>query len=188
MKAAKQTRIKLRKGYHNAPISYRVLMVSQFNKEDQKIIAKGLLLAVTPEKAAQLLPAPSKPTKWRLVKNSSVGLCGTFDVQILYYKGLEVAVFWKRQTSEVIPDPGDPVPEGILESQDDVWARMDLIHKSARQLVGVVGEDLKLMKSELASKDAQIQALQRIKQADDKTIATLQGKLSALEVKTKKRK
>jgi hypothetical protein len=186
MKASKQTRLKLRNGFHKAPISYRVLMISQFSAIDNKEVSKGLALAITPEKAKELLPRPGKQTKWKLIQNSSVGLCGTYDVQQLLYKGLEVAVFWKRQTSEVIPDPSDPVPEGILENPDDVWARLDLFHKSARQMVGVVGAELNTLRSELASKDAQIQAQKRIKQADDKTIETLQGTISSLEAKQKK--
>lgn len=183
LKASKQTRLKLRNGYHKAPITYKVLMCTQMNKDDQKEIAKGLALAVTPEKAKALLPVPGKRTNWSL---RMVTMTGNYGVQALMYKGLEVAAFWKRQTSEVQPDPSDPVPEGVLENPDDVWARLDLFHKSARQLVGAVAEDLKSLKLENATKDIQIQALERINQANDKTIATLQGQLTALQGKKKK--
>lgn len=186
MKASKQTRLKLRKGFHKAPISYRVLMVSQFNKEDQKEIAKGLIAAITPEKANELLPRPGKQSKWSM---RQVSLVGNFDVRSLHFKGLEVAAFWRRQTSEVIPDPSDPVPEGVLENPDDVWSRMDLFHKSARQMVGVVGEDLKSLQNENIAKDVYIETLKSELLANDKTIKSLQAQLQAQQpIKAKKRK
>ena len=185
LKASRQTKLKLKKGFHNAPITYKVLMNHQFNEEDQKIIARGLVKAITPKAAEQLLPAPGKPSKWTLQQNTSVGIIGTYTLCILKYKGLEVAVFWKRQTSEVTPDPSDPVPEGVLESPDDVWARLDLFNKSPRQLVNVVANDLETLQREHVACKIHIEAQARIIEANNKTIASLQGKLSALEAKTK---
>lgn len=150
MVASKQTRLKMRKGFVAAPLTYKVLMVTQFTDEDMKIISKGLIKAVTPVKARELLPTPQQSkSKWML---RSVSHVGTFDVQILMYKGLEVALYLKRQTSIVTPELGDPAPEGCIESEDDVWARLDLFSKSPRQLVGSVA-------NELAAKDLEITRL-----------------------------
>lgn len=140
----------------NVVLQYRKLMVAQFTPQDHKIIAKGLVKATTPSKAEVLLPQPGdnllpreQRSKWSM---RSVSLIGNADVWVLLYKGLEVAVFFRRQTSLITPEPGDPIPEGYLQHADDVWARMDLFSKSPRQLVGSVRE-------ELAEKDREIQRL-----------------------------
>ena len=163
--ASKQTRLKLKKGFDKAPISYRVLMVSQFSKEDKDIINKGLIKATTPEKTKELLPKPGSPSKWSIRQISQIG---NFDVQSLHYKGSEVAVFWRRQTSEVIPDSSDPVPEGVLEFPDDVWVRFDLFVKSPRQLIGAVQKTLDDLQQELGHKDLLLKAKDRELEANAK--------------------
>lgn len=160
-------------------------MVSQFNDVDKKEIAKGLIKAITPIKAESLLPVPGKPSKWSM---RLVSLVGNYDVRSLHFKGSEVAVFWKRQTSEVIPDPSDPVPEGVLENPDDVWIRFDLFSKSPRQLLGAIQDDLDNCAKERTRLQIEIDSLHRIKEADGQTIKTLQGKLNALEVTKSKKK
>jgi len=186
-KASLQTRLKLRKGFDKAPISYRVLMSSNiFNDADKKEIIKGLAFATTPIKAKTLLPQVGKPSKWSIRQISQIG---NFDVQSLHFKGLEVAVFWKRQTSEVIPDPSDPVPEGVLENPDDVWVRFDLFVKSARQLTGAVQQELAKLQQEIDLKDLLLKAKDRDLEVNSKTIKALQGRIKTLELtQTKKSK
>lgn len=178
MLASKQTRLKLRKGFDKAPIAYRVLMTTQFTDADMKEIAKGLIKAQSPDKAKELLPQPGKPSKWSM---RMVSLVGDYNVQSLHYKGLEVAAYWKRQTSEVIPDPSDPVPEGVLENPDDVWVRFDLLYKSARQLNGAMAGDLDSLQTKNINQDIQIEALNRVIKAKDKTIKSLQGEVASLK-------
>lgn len=185
MKASKQTRLKLKKGFDKAPISYRVLMVAQFTELDMKEIAKGLIKATTPDKAKVLLPVPGKPSKWSMRMISYVG---DYNVQSLHYKGLEVAAFWKRQTSEVIPDPSDPVPEGVVENPDDVWVRFDLLYKSARQLTSAVASDLDSLQKTNTNLGIQVEALNRVIEANDKTIKSLQGRIASLEATKPKKK
>lgn len=182
MKASKQTKLKLRKGFVKAPISYRVLMVAQFTEVDMKEIARGLLQATTPDKAKVLLPQPGKPSKWSM---RAVSYVGDYNVHSLHYKGLEVAAFWKRQTSEVIPAPSDPVPEGVLENPDDVWVRFDLLYKSARQLTSAVASDLDSLRKDNTRLSAQVEALNRVEEANGLTIKSLQGRIKALEAQTK---
>jgi hypothetical protein len=159
MVASKQTRIKMRRGFVAAPLTYKILMVRQFTDEDTKIITKGLIKALTPQKAKDLLPTPSTPrSKWML---RSVSQVGSFDVQILMYKGLEVALFFKRQTSIITPELEDPTPEGCIEDEDDIWVRMELFGKSPRQLVGSVAK-------ELADKDLEISTLKMALESKDR--------------------
>jgi bacterioferritin (cytochrome b1) len=157
-------------------------MVAQLTAADHKEIAKGLLKAPTPEKAEVLLPTlpGCKLSKWSM---KMVTALGNYGVHALMYKGLEVAVFWKRQTSEVIPDPSDPVPEGVLENPDDVWAVLYLNGKSSRQLVGSVADEIKSLQTDLANQYIQIEAFERIvdassKSAQSKEIHRLQEELA----------
>lgn len=150
MVASKQTRLKMRKGFVAAPLKYKILMVHQFTDEDVKIISKGLIKATTPIKAKDLLPTPTNmKSKWRIKYISQVGI---HDVQLLTYKECEVALFFKRSVSIIEPELEDPAPEGYIQNEDDLWARMDLFGKSPRQLVGSVAQ-------ELADKDVEISAL-----------------------------
>lgn len=201
--ASKQTRLKLKKGFHNAPIAYRVLSVATFSPADMKIIAKGLIIATTPERAKALLPKVAGhqfvTPLWQL---RMVTFTGNHDVYALLYKGLEVAAFWKRQTSEVIPDPEDPVPEGVLENPDDVWVRFDLLYKSARQLTLAVSDDLTSLRNENIQLKAHVDALNRMSsvslqkkikslegfiETNGTTIKSLQSQVRTLEAKLKRK-
>ena len=42
MVASRQTRLKMRKGFVGAPLTYKILMVRQFTDEDTKIITKKI--------------------------------------------------------------------------------------------------------------------------------------------------
>ena len=54
-------------------------------------------------------------------------------IGILKRYGVEVAVFWPRQITEVEPQPGDPPPEFELKIVGDLWQRLDILGPSARQ-------------------------------------------------------
>lgn len=178
MNASRQTRLKLRKGFQNAPLTYTVLMVGQFTPEDEKVIAKGLIMATTPTKAKALLPTPEKKTKWSL---KPLMLAGNYDIHLLLYKGLEVALYFKRQTSVITPDPEDPMPEGHLENSDDVWIRLELFHKSPRQLVGAVRDEIVELNREITRLNTLLEAKNAIIAADEQTRKTLQGQIKSLQ-------
>jgi hypothetical protein len=174
MVASRQTRLKLRKGYQNAPLTYTVLMVGQFTVQDEKEIAKGLVIGTTPEKAKKLLPTPIKKTKWSL---KPLMLVGNYDAHLLQYKGLEVALYFRRQVSIVTPEACDPAPEGVLQNPDDVWARIDLFQKSPRQLVGTVTAELESKDREIIRLNYEIEAKDALLSADEHTMKSLRGQL-----------
>lgn len=184
--ASRQTKLKIKKGFVNAPITYEVLMVHQLKPEDKKIIEKGLALATTPDKAATLVqkPEPGKKCFWTL---KMVSLIGTNDIRVLAYKNLEVAVFVKRQTSKVTPEPEDPSPEGVLENAEDVWARVDLFIKSPRQLLKSVQEELEQCRKDLALVEVDKANLKRLHEADERTIKSLQGQLKTAQQPKRKK-
>lgn len=180
--ASRQTKLKLRKGFVAAPINYRVLMVTQFTDEDRNIISKGLIVATNPIRAAVLLPKADehlKPqrerSKWSM---RALSLVRDFDVQILMYKGVEVALFLKRQTSVVTPEPEDPAPEGVLEDDEDIWARLDLFSKSPRQLVGSVRDELAARNDEIAKLTSYVETLKKALADEARTITSLRTQLA----------
>lgn len=191
MTASRQTKLKVRKGFIAAPMHYNILMVHQFNDQDQKTISKGLIKALTPEKAKVLLPTSKdsllprdKRSKWSLIAHSSVGLSGTFDLYILRFKGLDVAVFFKRQTSVITPEPEDPAPEGYVQDEDDLWARLDLFSKSARQLVGSVRSELSNQDAEISRLTLENEAQTKVIEHDARTIHSLRNQLQAARSKS----
>jgi len=99
-------------------------------------------------------------------------------VVVMKYHGIEVALFMKRQITEVEPLPCDPLPEGIIKDPRDAWVRIDLLGASARQVCSRVGrekrelqEQLELTEKQLAIKkqlldEAEI-ALRKVRQRVD---------------------
>lgn len=126
-KPLRQTKLKLRKGFSNAPITYTVLMTTQLTEPDRKIVTKALVHCTTPNKCRELM---AKEPGWMYRDISFVQdhKCG-----LLLYKGLSVALFYHRQVINIEPMPNDPVPSGVLENDEDVWVRLDLFSLSPRQ-------------------------------------------------------
>jgi hypothetical protein len=151
-KPMQQTKLKLRKGFHAAPISYKVLMNRQLTDADQKIVNKVLVQCTSPEKCKEVM---AKEPNWTYREISFVQAhpCGLF-----LYKGLSVILFYHRQVSIVEPMPKDPVPSGVLESEEDIWARLDLFSLSPRERLEALREkDLIII-----SRDQEIVALKSL--------------------------
>ena len=170
MKAERQTRLKLRKGFANAPLTYKVLSVDQLSELDKRIVTKQLAKLTNPLQAKQMVQ-PGAVWGYRALSLFPPE-CG-----LILYKGVHVAIFFKRTTEEIEPLPCDPVPAGALENPDDVWIKFDLLGKSARQVYADVRGELEEMRSENAVLRADLNAADRILAAKEQTIATLNGKL-----------
>lgn len=195
MTASKQTRLKLRKGFTNAPLQYRVLMVAEFSDKDIKTISKGLIKATTPDNAKPLLPTPKdldlpkeKRSRWSMERPTTGN--GTYDIHVLKYKGLEVAVFYRRATHTIEPEPMDPVPVAALRDPDDVWVRLELFNKSPRQLVGKVREEMQEQTQRISSLENEVATLRSLKEHETKQlrdqVERLKRELAAVN-QTKKR-
>lgn len=160
-----QTKIKLRSRW-SAPLKYKVLMTFQLSEEDRKVVAKGLVKAITPKEAKALREPIS--LGWSSWSYRDISLMKDFECGVLQFKGLAVCLFYKRQCAEIEPVATDPVPIGALESEDDIWARLDLFSKSPRELHASVREDLiesniqiEELKHGIAVRDAMIIDLER---------------------------
>lgn len=167
-KPFRETKRKLKQGFGVAPIFYYVPRLYQFGQKDKDAIAKGLSLAFNPQDC-QVLVAKVPGWSYR-----DISLVGDFEVGALLYKGLVVAVFFKRQVDKIEPDPTDPIPAGALENLNDVWARLDLYIKSPRQLVGSVAEELMLEKMKSQDLQHQLTATNALLLAAHKKISILE--------------
>jgi len=143
--------IRFHKGYVYEPIRYTVLTASQMTEERREMIA-SVLKTVTSGPEAMTLP--EKPG-WR---TEGVGHDGR--VYVVSYLGVEVAVFFKRQLTEVIPEPGEKSPEGVLQDPKEAWQRLDVLGRSAEKAHFVLTqqhrrleESNKLLESRVKSMD-----------------------------------
>lgn len=55
------------------------------------------------------------------------GRCG-----VVKYKGIEVALLFKREVVEVEPGPADPVPERTIKDPADAWIQVSLLNEDAK--------------------------------------------------------
>ena len=169
----KQTKLKLRKGFHKAPPTYRVLAVNQLSKEDLKIVTKTMIKINTEAQAKALVGIGSK---WGY-KPFQI----TDRVGVITYKGIEVALMFKRFTTMVEPMPDDPVPEGYLENPEDVWIRYDLFGLSPRQ-------QSKIIRTEVESQEKEANMLQIELDAKDIIIKNLETSMKSLQTQLKEKK
>jgi hypothetical protein len=125
------------------PIRYKVLLIDQLSKEDKLTIAAKVTTIFTgPEALAngykQIAPGKFINEGWQVEIRDNMG-----HVVVMKYKGVEAALFYKRQTGEVEPLPVDPAPEGVITDPADAWVRLDLLGLSAREAGGRVGKQKK---------------------------------------------
>lgn len=179
MTASKQTRLKLRKGFIKAPIEYRVLTTNQLSIDDLRYVLKTLATVRTFDDAKKLIAHNSK-NKWGLIV-SVMGFATT--AAVVKYKGIEVALLYRRLTNIVVPAPEDPVPTGVLENPDDVWVSFLLIGAKDSKLKKLYNEETKEMSRSLAQANAEVSALEQVIKSHEHTIRTLQGRLKIKEKK-----
>lgn len=142
-----------------SPPKYEVLLWHQLSERDVQFISGAVTLLGTGLEAQALA---RQDNFWSYEHMDSLGRAG-----VLKYKGVETAVFWKRQSTKIVVQPHDPVPTGILREPDDIWMRYELFGISARQVnmrhkvrVQVKDEDYKLLRTEVKIKDERISDLE----------------------------
>jgi len=116
-------------GYHKSymydKLQYTCLTVDHMSKVNHDMVNATLKTIVSATDARLL---PDGVNGWA---------CECLDqngrVYVLKYKGIEVALFFKRQLTEIKLNPGDRYPEGVMKEPDDAWQRLDIASKSARQ-------------------------------------------------------
>lgn len=148
-----------------------MLAINQLSSKDKKVIVKTLVKVTTDVAAKKLLGIGSK-WGWKQVISDRAG--------IITYKGNEVSLLFKRNTTVIVPLPSDPVPEGTLENPDDIWIRYDLFGMSARQ-------QMKEVRAEVESQETDVKMLQMELDAKDKIIASLEQQVKGQQTIIKKK-
>lgn len=111
-------------GYVYDKIRYTVLTASQMSTERAEMVTSTLKTITTGPQAMTLPEIPG----WAC---TAVGMGS--KVFIVSYLGIEVALFFKRQLTEIIPEPGEKIPEGVLQDPKEAWQRLDLLGRSAEK-------------------------------------------------------
>jgi molecular chaperone GrpE (heat shock protein) len=160
-------------------VKYKVLEISGLNKIDRLKVAQQIVLIATGKDASEL------PVRegWGYKVLDMHGRVG-----VLTFRGMEVAVFYKRQTMDIIPEDTDPVPEAVLEDPADAWMRLDLTGSSARRASdrvskthSEIGKTLEVLKDRVDAQDMAITQYEKENKRLTQQLATAQ------EMATKKR-
>lgn len=124
-------------------LQYLVLTLDQLSKSDKELVRAKVKALTTGEEA--IASVGDGWQYWLMDEQGRVG--------VLVYKGVEVAVFYKRQTTIMERSTGDPTPESLVEPTD-VWQRLDLLGPSARKANYFI-------KQSTEKRDEQIQLLEK---------------------------
>lgn len=115
--------------YHKGVIYDRlrhtVLTVDQMAEADKRFV-QATLKTITNGSQAKTLP--DGKNGW-----ACLALDSRARAYVLSFRGIEVALFYQRQLTEVQLQPGDRFPEGVVQDPQEAWMRLDLIGLSAKK-------------------------------------------------------
>jgi hypothetical protein len=106
-------------------LRYTVLTCTTISNIDREFI-EAKLKTIT--NGAQAKNLPDGKNGWNCFVLDPMG-----RALLISYRGIECAVFYKRQLTENKLQPGDRFPESVLKDPQDAWQRLDLLGKSAKQ-------------------------------------------------------
>lgn len=122
-------------GWQAQKIKHRVLSISQLSKawvQTIRAIVKTMISGSAAEeycrKEAYDLALKGLQSDWKYVKVDTLG-----NIGILNYRGIQVALFFKRQVTEIAPIVGEKPPENPITDPDEVWQRLDILGPSAKK-------------------------------------------------------
>lgn len=104
---------------------YTVLTCTQVSETDRTYIESILKPIIT---GGEVMNLADGTNGWCVQKLDAMG-----RAYLVLYKGIECSLFFKRQVTELKLLPGDRHPESVLKDPRDVWQRLDLLGKSAKQ-------------------------------------------------------
>lgn len=97
------------------------------------------------------------------------GRCG-----VIRYKGMEVALLFKREVVQLTPGPADPVPERALKEPADAWIQISLLNTDDADKQKGIGERLRQAM-------AQVDRLRSLWKSEEADKLMLENKLLKLE-------
>ena len=168
--------VRYHKGYVYDSLRYTVLTCNQLSKEDRELVEGTLKPIVT---GAEAMTLPSTPG-WRTTQIDQAG-----RAFIVSYHGTEVALFYKRQLTELRLYPGDSFPEGVLQDPVDAWQRLDLIGQSAKRANIVLFSSMKRLEETNKLLETRVQTLDELNDSLQKEHDGMQRKINELETQLK---
>lgn len=129
-------RIHPKGGVYDA-LRHTVLTCTLMAPQDRELVEGTLKTIIT---GAQVANLSDGKNGWLVLELTTAisHIVGPCRALLVLYKGMEVAVYFKRQLTEIKLNAGDRYPEGVLQDPQDAWQRLDLLGKSAKQANVVV--------------------------------------------------
>lgn len=145
--------VKFHKGYAYDKVRHTVLTIAQLS-DDMKDSIQAALKAITTGAEAKTMPLQPG---WS---------CSVLDMRgrvlALSYHGIEVALFFQRQLTEIEPQPGQRIPEGVLQDPQEAWMRLDIFGPSAKRANIVMKHMFEQQKEEIKLKNERIETLEQL--------------------------
>jgi hypothetical protein len=145
--------VRYHRGYVYDKLRHTVLTTAQMSKTDRAFV-EATLKTITTGPEAMTLPQMKvveheDGSQEEVVNNWSCTEIGDRGkVYVVSYHGIEVALFFKRQLTEVKLDPGDRQPEGVMQDPSEAWQRLDILGQSAKKANFVLTTTLKRLDEE----------------------------------------
>lgn len=174
-----QNQLKLKNGLGTMPHSYQVLVSDQLSAVDKAEISKVVSTLLTPEDT-DVLTKQTIGWSFRILDTLK-------HVGVLAFRGVPVALFYKRMCNTITPMECDPVPLKAIEDPKDLWMRFSLIGPSSRQLslitarqeANATGEIVRLQNIEIANLEAQLASQEVRRESAEKGLSAVKaGKAS----------
>lgn len=164
-------------GYHKNfvfdKLQYTVLTIAHMSQIVKDTVHATLKTIVTADQAFRL---PNGVNGWACEKLDLRG-----RVLVLSYKGVEVALFFKRQTTELRLIPGDRYPEGVMKESSETWQRLDIAGLSAKKANFVTVKMQERIEGDNEILQKQIQALQAMNDELENQVSKYLRRIEFLE-------
>lgn len=183
--------VKFKKDYQHHKVKFPVLTIDGLDRSKKDAIRAVIKALATADEAYELVfEKKGYEQGWQM---EPIGYNGR-TIGVLKRYGVEVAVFWPRQVTEVEPQPGEPAPEFELKIIGDLWQRLDILGPSAREANYFIKkrhdeleESKRLLEARVFALQAQVNHLEtELLHAND-TIERLRKKPKAKEKPDKKK-
>ena len=162
--------VRYHQNYVYDQLRYTVLTLTLMSKVDKDFV-ESVLKTILTGPDAMLLPQVTYkdgdsnnnktenliPNGWACTK---IGY--NKEIFLVSYKGVEVAIFYKRQLTEIKLQPGDRFPESVLQDPQEAWQRLDLLGQSAKKANFVLASTIKHIEDENKLLTSRVKTLEEL--------------------------
>lgn len=172
--------VRYHKGYCYDKLRHVVLTASQMAEPDRETV-RATIETITSGPEAMTLP--NGMNGWACIQISN----GYRQAVVLAYKGTEVALFYKRQLTEIEPQSESPGyhPEGVLQDPLEAWQRLDLLGPSAKKQNMVLKSLHDRLLEENRLLTSRVRTLESIEDVLDGNVAGLEKQVNTLQTRLK---